>query len=357
MQRRQILKIVPFFLCAWASVTYAQNPPNSIAQLFDQAAAKHKRELADLAGFRKTPIMALPDVSSHNIARVLEVREEQIDADEAPGQVAYPDKTAVLFYSYEKDNLQVWLVDKKGIQAYQKQRISDQQIDAAIVNLRNLLDVDSLQESRAPRYQSSKKVVPVKTSLESSLNQAIAHLTQILLPAPVANKLDAVAHLIVVPIFQIGAVPYAILQPFQDNSFLIDRMSISIAPSLFDLGARLSPWNSQYAFASPLIVGNPDLPKSSGWSIPPLTGAEQEAQAVAKMLNAVPLIGKKATKTEIVARAVESSLLYFATHGIASPLNPLSDGFLMLSAASFEQGWWTAKEIQRTRLRAKIAVL
>jgi CHAT domain-containing protein len=134
-------------------------------------------------------------------------------------------------------------------------------------------------------------------------------------------------------------------------------MSVSIAPSLFDLGQALDERNSKPLFKSPLIAGNPYLPESTNWSVPPLPGAAQEAEAVGKMMNAIPLLGRKATKAEIVSRAGESSLLYFATHGVASGRNPLSDSFLMLSADRFEQGWWTAREIQSTKLRAKIAVL
>jgi CHAT domain-containing protein len=70
-----------------------------------------------------------------------------------------------------------------------------------------------------------------------------------------------------------------------------------------------------------------------------------------------PLIGKEATKTEIVSRAAKSSLLYFATHGVASSQDPLLGGFLMLSAQKLEPGWWTAQEIQNTRLTAEIAIL
>ncbi|MBV9212006.1 MAG: CHAT domain-containing protein, partial [Acidobacteria bacterium] len=37
--------------------------------------------------------------------------------------------------------------------------------------------------------------------------------------------------------------------------------------------------------------------------------------------------------------------------------NPLTGGFLVFSATEFEQGWWTAKEIQESKLEAQIAVL
>jgi CHAT domain-containing protein len=359
MQRRQILKVIPFFASLWASAAYAQKCPDDAARLFDIAAAKHKRELRDLRASRAAPRIELPDASSESIVRVLAGRAEENRGGwrRKYGEITYPDRTAVLFYSYDDGNLQVWLVDALGIQAYHKQSISKQQINEAILNLRNSLNVDSLQRSRVPRQRASIAVVPVATHTGESRDRAITDLTQILLPTTVANKLDTVKHLIVVPILEVGTVPYAILRPFRDDSFLIDRMSVSVAPSLFDLGQPLYGRDLRRLFESPLIAGNPHLPESTNWSVPPLPGAEQEAQAVAKMVNATPLLGREATKAEIVSRAGKSSLLYFATHGVASGQNPLSDSFLMLSAEKFEQGWWTAREIQSEKLSAGIAVL
>jgi CHAT domain-containing protein len=161
-----------------------------------------------------------------------------------------------------------------------------------------------------------------------------------------------------VPVLGLGTVPFAILQPFTDGSFLIDQMSISIAPSLFDVGQTIPPWDVSRAFSSPLIVGNPYLPPSAEWVIPALPGAEKEAQGVAQIMNVTPLIGKEATKERILSKVQDSSLLYFATHGVASSTNPLSAGFLMFSADRLEQGWWTVKEVQEIRIReTQIAVL
>jgi CHAT domain-containing protein len=353
MQRRQILKSIPFFLSLSSSAAYAQNRSNDVEQLFDIAARNHKRELRDLSGSRGIPLIDLPDASAVSIAKVLAVKNR----DRRSYEIAYPDKTAVLFYSYDAGNLQVWLLNEHGIQAYHKQNISKQQISKAILGLRNSLNVDSLQRSRVPRQRADLQVVVVATHGRKFQELAISELTRILLPAPVSNKLDIVENLIVVPILEIGTVPYAVLKPFKNDSFLIDKMSISVAPSLFDLGALLGNTDVSRLYSSPLIVGNPYLPESVEWSVPPLPGAEQEAQVVAKLMRTSPLLGREATKTEILSRAGESSLLYFATHGVASKRNPLSGGFLMFSASKFEQGWWTAREIQSTRLRAELAVL
>jgi CHAT domain-containing protein len=353
MQRRQILKAIPFALAGWTSATYAQRPQKEVDRLFDIAATKHKRELRNLWALRGAPLIEIRDASSQSIANTLAVKSDNRDWY---GEITYPDKTAVLFYSYEQGSLQVWLVSALGIQAYHKESVSKQSISEAILSLRNSLNVDSLQHTRVPRRRGIQ-VVPVNRRARAPLDTAITNLTTILLPGSIANALNTVEHLVIVPVLDLGTVPYAILKPFRDNSFLIDKMSVSIAPSLFDLGQALDERIARNFFTSPLIVGNPYLPDSPAWSVPSLPGAKQEAQAVAKMMNAVPLLEKAATKTAVLSRVEESSLLYFATHGVASSQDPLSGGFLMLSAEKFEQGWWTVREIQNTRLNAKIAVL
>ncbi len=357
-------------LCFWipndalANHTQKQQTQNQsdIAALFDQAAAKHKRELRGLLSLRGASyrIDLDSEATSESVAKVLSVNTTNNNRTTEdigyPVEAIYVDKTAVLFYSYDKEALQIWLVDEHGIQAYHKRKISENQINEAIINLRNSMGVDSLQSSRAPHLRGLSIVTRVQN--QKLLNRSIAELNEILLPIALTHKLASVRHLIIVPVLGFGTVPYAILQPFGDGSFLIDKMSISFAPSLFDVGQSILPWNVETAFSSPLIVGNPDLPRSTEWIVPTLLGAEKEALAVAETMNATPLIGKQATKETILSKVGDSSLLYFATHGVASNSNPLSGGFLMFSAETLQQGWWTAKEVQETHLsRAHIAVL
>lgn len=344
-------------------LTYAQSQTKDIAELFNLAAKEHKWRLDDLIKERGAtlPIYfpeissdnVLPDISSESIAKALAAKPT---IQNYFARTPYQERTAVLFYSYNDKALQTWLVDEHGIQAYHRGIITMEQLRYAVEGLRRSLGVDALQISRFS-FRSSLRAVLNDIDKELSINDSISHLTEILLPASIANKLVTVKHLIVVPTQILGTVPYALLKPFEGQSYLIDKMSISMAPSLYDIGVKISSWDVKIAFSSPLIVGNPFLPENPEWNVPPLPGAEREAKAVAKVINSVPLIGEEATKQAVTSRAGNSSLLYFATHGVADPDDPLSGGFIMLSAQTLEEGWWTAKEIQDLRLRAEIAVL
>lgn len=361
MKRRDFLKtIVPFSVAAWASASYGQSQSDTAEAVrqFNLAAAKHKRELRSLFNIRGGggPLYNLssrPTLKIEDIIRILALERDS----EIHSELYYFKNTALLFYDYESGNLQTWLVNDTKLKAYSQQNISSQQIEQAATQLVDSLNLTFLRRSRVPSLVRNQQAVSSSSPRPQSRESAIANMTQILLPAPIAHALDEVEHLIIVPVLGIGTVPYPILKPFGDDSFLIDKMSISIAPSLFDVVHMISEMWWDELISAPVVVGNPYLPRNDEWFLPPLFGAEEEAQAVAKMINIPPLIGKAATKAEILTKVEEASLLYFAAHGIASSEDPLEKSFLMLSGETFEQGWWTAREIQNTRLRASLAVL
>ena len=73
---------------------------------------------------------------------------------------------------------------------------------------------------------SYKKVV--------SFDVAVKNATRLLLPDSFSKKYQ---HLIIVPAFTIGAFPFQLLKPYNDNSYLIDNCSFSVASSLLDVVA------------------------------------------------------------------------------------------------------------------------
>ena len=328
---------------------------------FNRAAADHKRELNDLRTLRGESPLALSDATADSIAEVLAAR---LPEDAIPPEAVYPDRTAVLFYDWTAGELRSWLVTVGGIQAYNSQTIEAEDLRQRIAQLRWALAVGKLQQARLPRRidsasnQRSLVAVGKEPRLPRvPLKRAIAELTELLLPKKMADDLQSVEHLIVVPVGELGMVPYAMLQPFADGAPLVERMSVSIAPSLFDLGVPIAPWESEWAFSEPLLVGNPKFPSGNEWEFPPLPGAEAEVNAVATQLEARPLLGAEATKTVAIAQASRARFLYFATHGLSDPRNPLSGGFLLFAASRLSEARWSAREIQSTRLQAELAVL
>lgn len=160
-----------------------------------------------------------------------------------------------------------------------------------------------------------------------------------------------------VPALQLGTVPFALLQPYgEGGGYLVDSVSIVVAPSLFDAFQAVGSWGRP---TSAVVVGNPTAVGKSG-SLPSLPGAEREAQAAALLFGTQAIIGEHASKPALRRALAEKvpSVLYLATHGVADDLDPLENSFIALAGENSNSGNWTAREIQETNLRGvALAVL
>jgi WD40 repeat protein/tetratricopeptide (TPR) repeat protein len=305
---------------------------------------------------------------------------------------------AVLFYSYETTQrkeepedaqpdddiprpgtLHAWLVTTRGIAAYQQQRIYGGQLEDALTDMRNALSVTTSQTTRRPRARGAQEEDVQEEGVsgrpqsrggtlpwaerpggrgrrrEVSLAEATSALSRLMFPRALAGPLKSVETLIVVPALGIGAAPFPVLRLAPNEPMLVEKMAVRIAPSLFDafkLGQA-----QRVTFLRPLIVGNPLLLNDPDWQFPNLEGAEREAERVGRMLRARPLLRDQATGERAESLARSADLLYFATHSMSDPEWPLSGSFLALSGPRGKVERWTAGEIQRTRLRARLAVL
>jgi len=328
---------------------------------FDRAVSEHADKYRQLLHSRGFDPDAFPGVYLPPLEGVSAPASRAAYHESVPAQLEleFAEGTAVLLYGLDRSEGKVpriWVVDRCGIAAVEILPVGLERLDKAISSLREALGVEAIQASRSP-HRGGRPVIPVspEKTAKVPLDQAIAELTKILLPDTIARSLVSVKHLILVPVLAIGTVPFAILRPFQSDAFLIDRMSVSIAPSLFDLWNRVEKWNP--ALRAPLVIGNPDFAPADDWVFPPLPGAEGEARAVAKLVHAQALVGRFATKEAVLSKAPAADFLYFATHGVANASDPLRGGFIVLSAREKDKGRWTAEEIQKSSLHAQIAVL
>jgi CHAT domain-containing protein len=190
----------------------------------------------------------------------------------------------------------------------------------------------------------------------------VLRVDALLLPEPIAENLKETKYLVVVPVLGIGSVPFALLQPFSGSEYLVDKMSVSVAPSLFDIAKaddrsenfdRLLKGHASvhFTFGPSLVVGNPVASSDPDWIFPPLPGAAKEATAVATMVGSEALTGRIASKSNVLDRLDErTDFLYFATHGVSDPENPVAGSFLVLSGSTRDEIRWTAREIQSRQL-------
>jgi CHAT domain-containing protein len=137
---------------------------------------------------------------------------------------------------------------------------------------------------------------------------------------------DPSDRIIFIPDFVLFMVPFPALQA-ADGSYLVERHTPLTAPSIQALSLTAqSRQRSLPARSNPLVVGNPTYPpirlRDQQLNLEPLPWAEEEARHIAALLETEPLIGDAATKTAILQRFSEASIMHFATHGLLEGVTP-----------------------------------
>ena len=166
--------------------------------------------------------------------------------------------------------------------------------------------------------------------------------------------------LIIIPDRASFLIPYAALMD-QQSRYLSETLRIRLAPSLTSLLLLTVCEESHHSTSGALLVGNPwveTVPIKDSKPFPQLPGAEKEAKMIGQILNTEPLIGKNATKDQVLSRLNSVSLVHLAAHGcretgeiilspnVADAERPKEEDFLLTKA-----------DVLGVQLRAKLVVL
>jgi CHAT domain-containing protein/uncharacterized protein HemY len=212
---------------------------------------------------------------------------------------------------------------------------------------------------------------------QANLTERLQQLHQLLIE-PIANQLptDSSDRVIFIPQKELFLAPFPAFQD-KEGKYLVEKHTILTAPSIQVLeltrkqrqnrGSRESGIGSGNA----LVVGNPTMPSVPPYpgekpqQLPSLPGAEQEALAIAPLLNTKAIIGKDATKTAIKQLMPKASIIHLATHGILDDVRGMgsalalapSQGRFALSPSDNDDGLLTAEQILEMKLNAELVVL
>ena len=165
--------------------------------------------------------------------------------------------------------------------------------------------------------------------------------------------------LIIVPDGSSFFIPYASLVD-QHSRYLSETLRIRLAPSLTTLRLLTDCPEGHHSTSGALLVGNPwvETVRFKGDKFKQLPGAEEEVKIIGQILNIEPLIGKNATKDQVLSGLQSVSLVHIASHGhaetgeiILSPNNasskkPEEEDFLLSMA-----------DVLNAKLNAKLVVL
>lgn len=191
---------------------------------------------------------------------------------------------------------------------------------------------------------------------------------------PIAKHLpkNPKERVIFIPQFDVARVPFSTLQD-EKGKYLIEKHTISTIPTSSVLKSLAQRKNQQKPTrnSSPnstqkpiqgkdlLIVGNPTSPPKPPQpgekysQLPPLPGAEQEANAIAKIFNTDVIIRDAATETAIVQKMPQAKIIHLATQVL--PWN--GTDFIALAPSERDDGWLSLAEIGKLRLNADLVVL
>ena len=180
--------------------------------------------------------------------------------------------------------------------------------------------------------------------------------------APISHLIKD-EELIIVPDGSSFLIPYAALLD-QNSRYLSERLRIRLAPSLTSLRLLSECPEERHCTSGALLVGDPWIEtvrlKSREKQKPytQLPCAEKGVKMIGKILNVEPLIGKNATKDQVLRKLNSVSLVHIAAHGSAERGEILLSPNLGSSEPPEEKDFLlTMTDVLNAKLDAKLVVL
>ena len=275
-----------------------------------------------------------------------------------------------LYISYFSQFISVWLLKADHPLRFQGIKVSDfcakslsNDADASCRKIdrdkHHLTPEQDKDQSLFPSQYFQENNLPFSRLIEEDDDEEVQRTTLALADyysitiEPVVDFLDE-PEIIIVPDRVFFRLPFAALKD-KSGKYLSETFKIRIAPSLTTLKMIQDSPADYHSQTGALIVGDPDVGRVQ---IPRLPDASKEAKMIGRLLGVQPLLGKQATKKEILQSINSVSLIHFAAHGD----DKRGEIFLapppMLNRTPQEEDYLlTMEEILQVRVRAKLVVL
>ena len=166
--------------------------------------------------------------------------------------------------------------------------------------------------------------------------------------------------LIFVPEGPLCLAPYAAFME-SNSKYLSESFRIRVIPSLNSLKLIKDCSPDYHHKSGLLLVGDPylDEVRDCGLKLEQLPFAKKEVEMIGKILHTVPLIGKEATKDEVLKRLSSVAVVHIAAHG------RMETGEIVLAANTRrasetpveEDFLLTMGDVMRVQMRARLVVL
>ena len=213
--------------------------------------------------------------------------------------------------------------------------------------------MDALREEPLLDEDTSRHSV---TSQERTLNTLYNIIIR-----PISNLVQG-SELIIVPDGPLWLAPYAAFKD-SDSNFLCESFRIRLIPSLTSLKMIADCPEEYHCRSGALLVGDPwvaEVTDSKGQKVlEQLKFAKMEVEMIGKILNVAPLIGKKATKAEVLRRMSSVALVHIAAHGSdkTGEIALTPDPKRATRITKVEDYILTVADVLSAQLRARLVVL
>jgi len=261
-----------------------------------------------------------------------------------------------------ESELYIWVIKPTGEVTFRRSDLKPlwQQDNSSLAQL-----VTISRQSMGVRSRSlyaSFEPLPDQTECLQQLHQ--------LLIKPIAQYLptNPDERVIFLPQGELFLVPFPALQD-ASGKYLIEKHTILTAPAIqvLELTREQRSKRAGGAGGDMLIVGNPKMPSvvtkvgETPKQLSNLPGAEEEAVAIAKLLNTQAITGNQATKSAILPKLPDAGIIHLATHGLLDDFRGLGvPGAIALApdgTGKLNDGLLTAGEIFDLDLNAELVVL
>ncbi|MGF1521258.1 MAG: CHAT domain-containing protein [Leptolyngbyaceae cyanobacterium] len=267
-------------------------------------------------------------------------------------QIAREQKATLVEYSLVQGEIYIWVVQPTGAIHFRRQPLGEKPLADWITDNRMALNIPT----RGLGIQLDDADA---TARNDDYRNSLQELHQLLI-APVAEFLptDSDASVIIIPQEELFLVPFPALID-ANGSALLDKHPLLFAPAISLLNTPPSETPLSIGSDPALVVGNPVMPDdpATGSPLIDLQGAEEEARAIASMLNTQPLIGAEATKQTVLSHMQDAEVIHLATHGLLDDFGTGMPGALALTPTVSDSGFLTSAEIMSLQLQAQLVVL
>ena len=165
---------------------------------------------------------------------------------------------------------------------------------------------------------------------------------------PIQDLLSG-SELIFVPEGPLCLAPFASFMG-PDSKYLCESFRIRVAPSLTSLKMIADCPVDHHLTSGVLLVGDPWVQDVT--TLPQLPFAREEVEMIGRVLGCTPLIGRQATKNEVLRQLGSVALVHFAAHG------RMESGEIALAPKNGEMDFiLTMKDVKRVQMRARLVVL